>query len=159
MLDKNDPSKASDQLDRILANEICDAMRIETRMVMPTAWLREFFSDQIIRANTSGKFLVDRHGNVKAFGPKTLFQFIFGSWRAIPMSIREVLEADKQLKDPLGRAHNRLAWLISDIQRTTPRALANSEAATWQSQLKAALATNQKATLAELFRLLASQEL
>ncbi len=149
----------NNQLDSMLALGIREAMRIETRVAVPTTWLRAFFSDQIAKAHTTGKSLIDEYGETKPFGPKSLFICIFGSLGAIPTELREILEANKKLKDPHGRAHNRLAWLISDIQRTTPRPQPTDRVETWQSLLSEALAADRKKTLTQLFLFLSEQPL
>ena len=104
---------------------------------------------------STGKGPVDRQGLSKPFGPKSLLQEIFGNWKAIPQHLRDVLESNKTLKDDLGRAHNRLAKLISDIQRSSPRAQNVLAPLGWEDLLRQDLVDSRDRTLNRLFRLLA----
>src|SRR5512133_474620 len=87
------------ELERGLADAISSAMRIEVPYVPSGSWLRSFLTERIELLISTGKGPVDRQGAPKPFGPKALLQEIFGSWKAVPQHVRDVLEANKTLKD------------------------------------------------------------
>ena len=75
---------------------------------------------------------------------------IFGNWEAIPEQLRDIIESNKTLTDPLGRAHNRLAAMISKIQRISPEEPMYISIPEWEKQLHQALSNNRNNTILRL---------
>lgn len=130
--------------------KLAHAMRLDSEFHKSTSVLKEFLTEQIKRFESMGKIQKTAKNKYKAFGPRSLMQEIFGSWLAIPEQLRDIIETDKTQTDPLGRAHNRLASMISKIQRIDPVELLNNSIPSWEELLCQDLAKNRYNTISKL---------
>jgi len=113
-------------------NKLAHAMRLDSEYHKSTSVLREFLTEQIEKFESMGKIQKTAKNKYKAYGPRSLMQEIFGSWIAIPEQLRDIIESDKTQTDPLGRAHNRLASMISKIQRIDPGGHVDNTTPRWE---------------------------